>query len=203
MKYTLNVKDGVVVPKSGGVGVTYAQLVGGKYFTIKVDAKAVPKDPKATRTERHPSNDDRTLAEHSPGARARPSLLKGKTMQRSKFAVLLTAACGLIGLHLSAYAQDAASGKQAFAQCAACHAVNAANGLGPSLQGIVGRKSGVFPGFRYSPALKNAGIAWDDKNLDAFLSDSQKLVPGNVMPFSGVADAKQRADLIAYLKTLK
>ncbi len=116
-------------------------------------------------------------------------------MQRSKFAVLLTAACGLIGLHLSAYAQDAASGKQAFAQCAACHAVNAANGLGPSLQGIVGRKSGVFPGFRYSPALKNAGIA--------FLSDSQKLVPGNVMPFSGVADAKQRADLIAYLKTVK
>ena len=114
-------------------------------------------------------------------------------MQRSKFAVLLTAACGLIGLHLSAYAQDAASGKQAFAQY----------GLGPSLQGIVGRKSGVFPGFRYSPALKNAGIAWDDKNLDAFLSDSQKLVPGNVMPFSGVADAKQRADLIAYLKTVK
>ena len=124
-------------------------------------------------------------------------------MRRSKFAVLLTAACGLIGLHLSGYAQDAASGKQAFAQCAACHAVNAANGLGPSLQGIVGRKSGVFPGFRYSPALKNAGIAWDDKNLDAFLSDSQKLVPGNVMPFSGVADAKQRADVIAYLKTVK
>ena len=49
-------------------------------------------------------------------------------MQRSKFVVLLTAACGLFGLHLSAFAQDAAAGKQALAQCAACHAVNAANG---------------------------------------------------------------------------
>ena len=46
-------------------------------------------------------------------------------------------------------------------------------------------------------------VAAVDKNLDAFLSDPQKLVPGNVMPFSGVADAKQRADLIAYLKTVK
>ena len=124
-------------------------------------------------------------------------------MQRSKFVVLLTAACGLFGLHLSAFAQDAAAGKQAFAQCAACHAVNAANGLGPSLQGIVGRKAGASSDFRYSRAMKNAGVAWDDKNLDAFLSDPQKLVPGNVMPFSGVADAKQRADLIAYLKTVK
>ncbi len=124
-------------------------------------------------------------------------------MQRSKLAVLLTAACGSFGLHLSAYAQDAASGKQAFAQCAACHAVTNANGLGPSLQGIVGRKSGAFPDFRYSRVMKNAGITWDDKNLDAFLTDPQKLVPGNVMPFSGMADAKQRADVIAYLKTVK
>src|SRR5258706_16415731 len=124
-------------------------------------------------------------------------------MQRNKISILLTAACGLISLHLFAYAQDAASGKQAFAQCAACHAVDATNGLGPSLQGIVGRKAGVLSGFRYSRAMKNAGIAWDDKNLDAYLTDPQKLVPGNVMPFSGVADAKQRADLIAYLKTVK
>jgi cytochrome c len=67
----------------------------------------------------------------------------------------------------------------------------------------VGRKSGIFPGFRYSRALKNAGIIWDEKNLDAYLTDSQKLVPGNVMPFTGVADAKQRAGLIAYLNTAK
>ena len=124
-------------------------------------------------------------------------------MRGNKIAVLLIAACGLFGLHLSAGAQDATAGKQAFAQCAACHSVEGANGLGPSLQGIVGRKSGTFPGFRYSRAMKAAGIAWDEKSLDAYLTEPQKLVPGNLMPFSGVADAKQRADLIAYLKTVK
>jgi cytochrome c len=124
-------------------------------------------------------------------------------MRGNKIAVLLAAACGLSGLHLSASAQDASAGKQAFAQCAACHSVEAANGLGPSLQGIVGRKSGTFPGFRYSRAMKNASIVWDDKSLDAYLAEPQKLVPGNLMPFSGVADAKQRTDLIAYLKTVK
>jgi len=54
---------------------------------------------------------------------------------------------------------------------------------GPSLQGIVGRKSGVFPGFRYSPALKNAGIAWDDKNLDAFLRIRKSWCPVTSCPF--------------------
>jgi cytochrome c len=123
-------------------------------------------------------------------------------MREKKAALLIAAACSLL-MHPVARAQDAAAGKQAFTQCAACHSVETVNGAGPSLQGIFGRKAGTFPGFRYSRALKNAGIAWDDKNLDAYLADPQKLVPGNVMPFSGVADAKQRADLIAYLKTVK
>jgi cytochrome c len=103
----------------------------------------------------------------------------------------------------AALAQDAAAGKTAFAQCAACHSVDGTNGLGPSLKGVVGRKAGSFPSFRYSRAMKNATISWDEKALDAYLTEPQKLVPGNLMPFSGVADAKQRADLIAYLATLK
>jgi len=81
----------------------------------------------------------------------------------------------LIGLHLSAYAQDAASGKQAFAQCAACHARERGQRPRSEPAGIVGRKfRGVFPGFRYSPAPEERQHCWDDKNLDAFLSDSQK-----------------------------
>ena len=64
-------------------------------------------------------------------------------------------------------------------------------------------KSGEFPGFHYSRAMKSAGITWNGKTLDAYVADPQKAVPGNVMPFSGVVDAKQRADLIAYLGTLK
>lgn len=58
-------------------------------------------------------------------------------------------------------------------------------------------------GFRYSNAMKRANITWDEKTLDAYLDDPQKVVPGSVMPFSGIADAQERADLIAYLKTLK
>jgi cytochrome c len=102
-----------------------------------------------------------------------------------------------------ASAQDEAAGKAVFAQCAACHSVNGTNGVGPSLQGVIGRKAGSVPGFRYSRAMKNAGITWDEQLLDAYVGDPQKAVPGNLMPFSGVADAKQRADLIAYLKTVR
>jgi cytochrome c len=81
--------------------------------------------------------------------------------------------------------------------------IDGSNGVGPSLQGINGRKAGSFAGFLYSRAMKNAGHAWDAKSLDAYLADPQKAVPGNLMPYSGVTDAKQRADLIAYLATLK
>jgi cytochrome c len=89
-----------------------------------------------------------------------------------------------------------------FSQCEVCHSVDGVNGTGPTLKGVVGRQSGTVPGFRYSRAMKGAGIMWDDKSLDRYLSDPQELVPGNVMPFSGIADSAQRAAIIAYLKTI-
>ena len=100
-------------------------------------------------------------------------------------------------------AQDAEKGKQVFVQCAVCHAPDQKNGTGPGLAGIVGRKAGTAPGFRYSRAMKTAGIVWEEKILEAYLTEPQKVIPGNVMPFSGVPDAEARAHLIAYLKTLK
>jgi len=51
--------------------------------------------------------------------------------------------------------------------------------------------------------MKRAKLTWDEKTLDAYIANPQAVVPGNLMPFSGIADARQRADLIAYLKTLK
>ena len=99
-------------------------------------------------------------------------------------------------------AQDSEKGRQVFAACAACHAADK-NGIGPKLGGIIGRTSGSVEGFRYSRAMRNAKIVWDAKTLDAYLSEPQKLVPGNVMPFSGIADAQQRADIVSYLGTLK
>ena len=116
---------------------------------------------------------------------------------------VLTAAIVLAGAATPAHAQDVNAGKQVYAQCAACHAVTASNGVGPGLLGIVGRKSASSPGFRYSPALKRANLTWDEKTLDNYIADPQKAVPGNLMPFSGIADATQRADLIAYLNTIK
>ena len=102
-----------------------------------------------------------------------------------------------------ARAQDASAGKAVFAQCAACHAISAAHGVGPGLANVLGRKAGSAAGFRYSPAMKRATLNWDPKSLDSYLRDPQAAVPGNTMPFAGLADDKQRADLIAYLATLK
>jgi cytochrome c len=101
------------------------------------------------------------------------------------------------------HAQDAAAGKQVAVPCLACHTIDGNGGEGPTLKGVIGRKVGSVEGFRYSRAMKSADYAWDAAKLDAYIADPQKVIPGNVMPFSGIPDAKQRADLVAYLATLK
>ena len=73
--------------------------------------------------------------------------------------------------------------------------------LGPSLAGIIGRKAGSGSSYNYSPAMKQANIVWDAKTLDAYLSDPQKLVPGNRMPFPGLKTDNDRADVIAFFAT--
>jgi cytochrome c len=95
---------------------------------------------------------------------------------------------------------DAGRGEARFGDCAACHKLEAgANNVGPSLHGIFARKAGELTDFRYSPALKRSGIVWTPETLDAFVTNPQALVPGNRMPYAGMADAGSRADLIAYL----
>jgi cytochrome c len=117
--------------------------------------------------------------------------------------IKLLSCAALLCAGTAAWAQDAVAGKAAFARCAACHSVDGSNGVGPSLQGVIGRKAGSFAGFRYSRAMKAAPTTWDAASLEAFIADPQKAIPGNVMPFSGVPDAKERADIVAYLATLK
>ena len=73
------------------------------------------------------------------------------------------------------------------------------NMLGPSLAGIMGRKAGAEPNYNYSAAMKQSGLVWDGKTLDAYLADPQKLLPGNKMPFPGLKTDHDRADVIAYL----
>ena len=95
---------------------------------------------------------------------------------------------------------DAARGEKQFVECATCHTLErGVNNVGPSLFGLFGRKAGEIADFRYSPALRKSGIAWTPQAFDNFIADPQKAVPGNRMPFAGMASAGDRADLIAYL----
>lgn len=98
---------------------------------------------------------------------------------------------------------DAAAGKTVFeAQCAVCHTTTVGkNGFGPSLAGVVGRKSGGLAGYSYSQAMANAGLTWDAKTIDEFITASATKVPGTAMQVA-VTDPAARANVIAYLETL-
>ena len=106
----------------------------------------------------------------------------------------------------SALAQaDAENGKEVFKGCRACHQVGAGakNGIGPSLNGIIGRKAGTINGFNYSDANKQAGVkglVWTEDKLFEYLQSPADFMPDNKMTFAGVKDEADRRDLIAYLK---
>jgi cytochrome c oxidase assembly protein subunit 11 len=96
-------------------------------------------------------------------------------------------------------APDAVHGQELFNErCTACHALDR-NKFGPMLGGVVGRAAGSAAGYKYSPALKNAGLTWSVDKLDQWLADPKKMVPGVRMPVR-VLDAPSRHDIIAYLQ---
>ncbi len=106
-------------------------------------------------------------------------------------------------LAASAYAAgDPQKGAQVYGVCAGCHSLEPGRHLsGPSLANIYGRKAGTAEGFvRYSNALKQSKIVWDEKTLDAWIKKPDTLVPENLMPFPGIPDPQARANLIAFLK---
>ena len=105
----------------------------------------------------------------------------------------------------TAWAGDAEAGARVFrTQCGACHVVEAGkNRVGPSMFGIVGRVSGTVEGFRYSAANKDAHLTWTPEVLDKYLVNPRETIPGTTMAYVGLKNATQRADLIAYLETLK
>jgi cytochrome c len=83
-------------------------------------------------------------------------------------------------------------------QCAACHSMDY-NGVGPAHKGVFGRRAGSAQNYSYSDALRRSDLVWNEKTLDQWLSGPEAFVPGQKMGLS-VPDAKDRADLIAYLK---
>lgn len=94
---------------------------------------------------------------------------------------------------------DPSRGLAIYQGCMGCHSLDE-NDVGPKHRGVVGRRAASVPGYAYSPALRASRMTWNEANLDAWLADPQRLVPGTKMYFS-VAGAQDRADIIAYLRT--
>lgn len=100
-----------------------------------------------------------------------------------------------------AAAGDPAAGERVFNKCKACHQVGegARNRVGPVLNGIVGSPAGVVEGFRYSRALLESGLTWDQESLAGYLADPRRFLPGGRMAFPGLRSETEIADVIAYL----
>ena len=115
--------------------------------------------------------------------------------------VLLSAAIAL-SVGSAAAAGDAKRGEELYARCAACHAL-AYDRVGPRHCDLLGRRAGSVSGFEYSPAMKRSKLVWTKQNVSRFLANPARVVPGTSMTYAGVDDAKDRADLIAYLGTAR
>ena len=107
-----------------------------------------------------------------------------------------------IGLLTSAaQADDKAAGKKVFNKCKACHTLEEGGKkrVGPNLYGIIGRAAGTSEGFKYSKAMTESGIVWDEAQLGAFLTKPKDVVPKTKMAFPGIKKPEQLENLLAYI----
>jgi cytochrome c len=118
----------------------------------------------------------------------------------------LPAVAALAFISTSALAAgDPAAGEKVFMKCKACHQIGpgAHNAVGPELNGLNGRAAGSAAGYTYSAAMKGAGFNWDDANFAAYIANPKAKVPGNKMPFAGLPDAADGANVWAYISQFK
>lgn len=118
--------------------------------------------------------------------------------QRGRGPAATLAAAALLAIASGgAFAQD---GARVFNQCKACHSLDAGvNRVGPNLADLNGRTAGAVDGFRYSNAMKDSGIVWNEETLDGYLADPRGYIPGNRMAFRGISNEEQREAVIEYL----
>ena len=118
-----------------------------------------------------------------------------------KYVVLAAAAAGIL-MALPAQAGDAKAGEKVFRKCKSCHYVDQEkNKTGPHLVNIIGRAAGSVDGFKYSKAMKDSGLTWDEATLAEFLKKPKAYLKGTKMAFAGLKKDQEIVDLIAYLKT--
>jgi cytochrome c len=118
---------------------------------------------------------------------------------------LLIAAGLALGATTALADDDVKAGEAVFERsCVVCHSAEAGkNKVGPSLAGVVGRKAGAIDGFKYSDAMKNAGVTWSNDTLDKYLADPKTFMPGNRMVYPGLRKEADRKAVIDYLDTVK
>ena len=103
-----------------------------------------------------------------------------------------------------ANAADPVNGKKVFKKCAACHSLQEGkNKIGPPLNNLLGRKAGSVEGYKYSKAMKNSGVVWDEESLDKFLTKPRKFIKRTKMSFWGIKKKSLRDDLISFFKQLQ
>jgi cytochrome c len=117
---------------------------------------------------------------------------------------VLIAALAIFGTTGATLAQDVEAGEASFRKCAPCHGIgeDAANKVGPLLNGIDGRKAGSVDGFNYSDANKSSGITWNEATFKEYIRDPRAKVPGTKMVFAGIKSDKELSDLWSHVKQL-
>lgn len=102
------------------------------------------------------------------------------------------------------YTGDVAGGEKTFRQCVICHSnKDGENKIGPHLFNVIGRKAGTVAKYSYSPANKKSGIVWSEQAMFEYLENPRAKMPGTKMSFAGLKKPQDRANVVAYLKTLK
>ena len=120
-----------------------------------------------------------------------------------KYFFVITGIITVMLIFSIANAADPVNGKKVFKKCAACHSLQEGkNKIGPSLHNLLDRKAGSVEGYKYSKAMKNSDVVWDEKSLDKFLTKPRKFIKRTKMSFRGIKKKSLRDALISFFKQL-
>jgi len=121
-----------------------------------------------------------------------------------KYFFVITGILTVMLIFSIANAADPVNGKKVFKKCAACHSLQEGkNKIGPSLHNLLDRKAGSVEGYKYSKAMKNSDVVWDEESLDKFLTKPRKFIKKTKMSFLGIKKKSLRDDLISFFKQLQ